>query len=128
MQNKVTQDKEFRTFCTNQFAPEIYIFMQNPKSISELLKSGGKRLSSLKAQATARSTTLEYVRAALPTELAGTVVAAGIKDGKLTLGVTNAAWAARLRYAVEALREPVGTAIGTNILRVQIKVMPTRAV
>ena len=127
MQNKVTQDKEFRTFCTNEFAAGIYIFMQNPKSISELLKSGGKRLSSLKALASARSTTLEHVRAALPTELAGTVVTAGIKDGKLTVGVTGAAWAARLRYATESLRTQVATSLGTDISSVRIKVAPPRA-
>ena len=127
MQNKVTQDKEFRTFCTNEFAAGIYIFMQNPKSISELLESGGNRLSSLAAQSAERSTTLQHVCAALPAELAQAVVTAGIKDGKLTLGVTSAAWAARLRYAVDALRGPVGAAVGTDIVRVQIKVMPTQA-
>jgi len=127
MQNKVTQDKEFRTFCTNEFAAGIYIFMQNPKSISELLKSGGKRLSSLQAQAAARSTTLEHVRAALPTELAGAVVTAGIQDGKLTIGVSGAAWAARLRYATESLRTQVATALGTDIGSVRIKVIPPRA-
>ena len=127
MQNKVTQDKEFRTFCTNEFVTEIYIFMQNPKSINELLKSGGKRLSSLKAQATARNTTLEHVRAALPTEMASTVVTAGIQDGKLTIGVAGAAWAARLRYAAESLRTQVATALGTEISGVRIKVIPPRA-
>ena len=127
MQNKVTQDKEFRTFCTNEFVTEIYIFMQNPKSINELLKSGGKRLSSLKAQATARITTLEHVRAALPTEMASTVVTAGIQDGKLTIGVAGAAWAARLRYAAESLRIQVATALGTDISSVRIKVIPPRA-
>ena len=127
MQNKVTQDKEFRTFCTKEFAAKIYIFMQNPKSINELLKSGGKRLSSLKAQAAARSTTLEHVCAALPTDLAGTVVTAGIQDGKLTIGVAGAAWAARLRYATESLRTQVAASLGADISSVRIKVIPPRA-
>lgn len=127
MQNKVTQDKEFRTFCTNEFAAEIYIFMQNPKSINELLKSGGKRLSSLKAEAAARGTTLEHVCAALPTTLARTVVTAGIQDGKLTIGVAGAAWAARLRYVTESLRTQVAASLGADISSVRIKVIPPRA-
>jgi hypothetical protein len=127
MQNKVTQDKEFRTFCTNEFVAEIYIFMQNPKSINELLRSGGKRLSSLKAQAAARSTTLEQVRAALPTELAKAVVTAGIQQGKLTLGVAGANWATRLRYVTEELRTRVAGAAGTDVTEVHIKVIPPRA-
>jgi hypothetical protein len=127
MQNKVTQDKEFRTFCTNEFAAGIDIFMQNPKSINELLKSGGKRLSSLRVQAAARSTTLEHVCAALPPELAATVVTAGIAHGKLTIGVAGAAWAARLRYATEALRTQVAHSLGADISSVRIKVIPPRA-
>lgn len=127
MQNKVTQDKEFRTFCTNEFAAKIYIFMRNPKSINELLKSGGKRLSSLREGLAARGTTLQQVCAALPEELARAVVSAGIQDGKLTIGVAGAAWAARLRYATEALRTHLTASAGTQIDSVHIKVIPARA-
>jgi hypothetical protein len=127
MQNKVTQDKEFRTFCPNEFVAEMDILMKNPKSIKELLKSGGKRLSSLSAQVAARTTTLDHILAALPAELASTVATAGIQNGKLTIGVTGAAWAARLRYATESLRTQVAASLGTDITSVRIKVIPPRA-
>jgi hypothetical protein len=127
MQNKVTQDKEFRTFCINEFVAEIDIFMQKPKGINELLKSGGKRLSSLREGLVARDATLRQVCAALPVELARAVVTAGIQEGKLTIGVAGAAWAARLRYSTETLRSHLTRSAGTHIVSVHIKVIPPRA-
>jgi hypothetical protein len=98
--------------------------MQNPKSVSELLRKGGNRLSNLKARAAERLSTLEQVRAALPEKLARSVVSAGIQDGRLTLGVAGAAWASRLRYLTDVLREQVGAASGLVIERVRISVVP----
>ncbi len=101
--------------------------MQNPKRINELLNSRGKRLSSLREALAARGATLQQVCAALPEELARAVVTAGIRDGKLTIGVAGAAWAARLRYSTEALRNHITTSGGTQIVSVHIKVVPRRA-
>jgi hypothetical protein len=101
--------------------------VSKPKSINELLKSGGKRLSSLAAQSAARGTTLEQVCAALPAELAQAVVSAGLDEGKLTIGVASAAWAARLRYVSDTLGPPLGKSLGAEIQSIRIKVVPSRA-
>lgn len=100
--------------------------VQNPKTINELLKSGGSRLGDLLKKTEARSLALEHVRAALPPELAKTVVSAGVASGQLTIGVASASWAARLRYAAETLRMRVGSSMGIDIQSVRIKVVPPR--
>jgi hypothetical protein len=101
--------------------------MKNPKSINELLKSGGKRLSSLSAKSAARTSTLESVCASLPPDLAQAVVSAGLDAGKLTIGVASPAWAARLRYAVDDLRLPVAKSLGADIYSVRVKIVPSQA-
>jgi hypothetical protein len=98
-----------------------------PKSINELLKSGGKRLTDLKAKSQSRTRALEHVCAALPPKLADTVVSAGIEGGRLTVGVAGAPWAARLRYMTEALRTSVSDSMGIEIQSVRIKVVPPRS-
>lgn len=102
-------------------------FVSKPISINELLRSNGKRLSSLTTQAAARNATLEKVRAALPAALAKAVVTAGIQQGKLTVGVAGASWAARVRYTIEELRSQVTASTGIDITQVHIKVIPPRA-
>jgi hypothetical protein len=69
---------------------------------------------------------LEHVCAALPPELAATVVSAGIENGRLTIGVAGAPWAARLRYVTETLRMRVSGSMGVDITSVRIKVVPPR--
>jgi hypothetical protein len=69
-----------------------------------------------------RSRVLDQVIAALPEELAATVATAGIEQGKLTVGAVSAAWATRLRYMTDSLRERVGAALGMEISSVRIKV------
>jgi hypothetical protein len=101
--------------------------VQKPKSINELLKAGGKRLTDLKSKSDERSVTLEHVCAALPPKLANRVVSAGIDQGRLTVGVDGAPWAARLRYATDTLRTQVGGSLGVDILAIRIKVVPPRA-
>lgn len=101
--------------------------MKKPKTINELISSGGKRLSELKARSQARAQAFEQVCAALPAPLARNVVSAGLEHGQLTIGVANAAWAARLRYVTEALRVQVGASMGMDIQKVRIKVVPPRA-
>ena len=101
--------------------------MRKPKTIKELLESGGPRLTALNTQAAARGQALEHVRTALPAPLSDAVVSAGVVDGQLTVGVASAAWAARLRYATETLSLRVGTSLGIKITRVKIKVVPPQA-
>jgi hypothetical protein len=100
--------------------------MQKPKSISELLHAGGRRLTALKAQSADRRVTLDHVRAALPPPLAQAVASAGLEEGRLTIGVTGAAWATRLRYVTDSLRSRVGGTLGVAIESVRIKVVPPR--
>ncbi len=100
--------------------------MQKPKSINELLKSGGKRLTELQSRSVERSTVLEHVCAALPPKLAEYVMTAGIESGRLTIGVAGAPWAARLRYVTETLRMRVGNSMKVDIQTIRIKVVPPR--
>jgi hypothetical protein len=101
--------------------------MDKPKSIKELLSIGGSRLSALKARSEARNTVVEHVRAALPSQFCESIFSAGVENGLLTVGVTGANWAARLRYVTEDLRNKVGASMGVNIASVRIKVVPPTA-
>jgi hypothetical protein len=101
--------------------------VKKPKSINELMSVGGKRLSNLRATAQARTRAFEHVCAALPPLLAKNIVSAGLEQGQLTIGVAGAAWAARLRYVTEALREHVGSSMRVDIQKVRIKVVPPRS-
>jgi hypothetical protein len=101
--------------------------MQKPKSLSELLAGGGKRLSLLKERSAERSLVLEQVRAALPARLAREVASAGIERGQLTIGVVGGAWASRLRYLAESIRGQVGKSLGISIRSVKVRVVPPPA-
>jgi hypothetical protein len=98
--------------------------MQNTKRVSELLAGPGKRLGSLQQRAGERSSTLAQVRAALPPKLSAAVVTAGIEGGRLTIGVSSAVWASRLRYLSESLRKQVTEASGVEVQRVRVRVVP----
>jgi hypothetical protein len=97
--------------------------MQNPKSISELLK-GGKRLSQLKSKSVARATVLERVRAALPTRLAESLVSAGLEGDCLTLGVAGSVWASRIRYLPATTRQHLSRDLGVEIAHLKVRVVP----
>jgi hypothetical protein len=127
MQNKVGRNKENCTVFVHKFIKVTPSRVKTPKSINELISSGGKRLSELKAKGQARTRAFEHVCAALPSPLARNIVSAGLEHGQLTIGVTGAAWAARLRYVTEALRAQVGSSMRVDILKVRIKVVPPRA-
>jgi hypothetical protein len=114
MHNKPKQNKEFAHIA------------RIPKSINELLGTGGARLGALRARALDRRVALEHVRAALPPQLAATVVSAGVLDGTLTISVAGASWAARLRYVTDSLKLRVGQSLAADIHRVRIKVTPAR--
>ena len=98
--------------------------MPKPKHINELLAGGGKRLADIKRRTGERAMVLREVRSALPRELAQAVFSAGILEGKLTLGVTSAAFASRLRYVTQELRQRLGESRGVDIQPVRIRVVP----
>jgi hypothetical protein len=98
--------------------------VQKYKHIKELLAGGGKGLADIKRQARERSVVLEQVRTALPKELAQAVSSAGIREGTLTIGVTNAAFASRLRYVTQELRKRLSESPGIDIQAVRIRVVP----
>jgi hypothetical protein len=95
--------------------------MKKSINIKEILDTG--RLKGLQTQRRERRDVLAHVRAALPPELEGTVLTAGIEQGRLTVGVSGGAWASRLRYRSQALRECVAKTLGREILSVRIKVV-----
>jgi hypothetical protein len=97
--------------------------MKKPSNINELLASPGNRLTSLRLKSRARSEVLTHVRAALPPELEASVITAGIEQGRLTVGVSGGAWASRLRYRTELLRQRVAGTLGEEIHSVRIKVV-----
>ena len=98
--------------------------MQNTKRLSELLILPGKRLGSLKKRSEERSTLLVQIRAALPPKLAAIVTSAGLEGDRLTIGVTAAVWASRLRYSTEALRKQLGASSGLSVQKIRIRVVP----
>jgi hypothetical protein len=101
--------------------------MRKPKNIKELFEGGSGRLTDLKERIFERSRVLDLVIAALPAELAATVATAGIDDGQLVVGAVNAAWATRLRYMTDTLRQRVGEALGVEISKVRVKVVTSAA-
>ena len=92
-------------------------------NIRELLDGGSARLTSLRDKSRHRSTVLAQVRALLSPPLARAVASAGIDAGRLTIGVSSAAWASRLRYQCTELSQKVGEAIGVEILSVRVRVV-----
>jgi hypothetical protein len=95
--------------------------MKKSININELLEAG--RLKGLQARRRERSDVLAHVRAALPPELEGSVITAGIEEGRLIVGVSGGAWASRLRYRSQALRESVAGTLGREIHSVRIRVV-----
>ena len=124
MQKKVTRNKDFRTLPAIKFPARKRGAMQQTRILRDLLANGNPRLASLKARIKARSGVLEQVRSALPARLAVHVASAGIDQGRLTVGVSGAVWASRLRYESENLRRVIGTAPNTAVHSVRIRVLP----
>jgi hypothetical protein len=126
MQNKVTQNKDKCTVWPHEFCGNVPSVVKKPKLLKELLRTGGKRLSDLKTRSEARGRVCDLVRAALPPPLAKSIVSAGVEHDQLTIGVDGAAWAARLRYLTDTLGAQVGSALGVDIQRVRVKVVPPK--
>jgi hypothetical protein len=73
-----------------------------PRRVGDLLQIGD--IGRLGAEAAARRDLAERVRASLPPQEAAHVVSARLDDdGRLTVGMDSAAWAARLRYSTSEL-------------------------
>jgi hypothetical protein len=97
--------------------------MQKFKPLSELLQIPDL-LGTLAARSRGRAEILAAVQLALPPRLAAEVLSAGLEAGRLTVGVSSAAWAARLRYFTNDLRKAVGTTTRKTILSVRLRVLP----
>jgi hypothetical protein len=97
--------------------------MQNTRKISELLKSG-KALSDLRSRALDRARVLEHVRAVLPPRLALAVCSAGLEGERLTVGVTAAVWASRLRFHASELQGALAARLGAPVNAVRIRIVP----
>jgi len=124
MQKKVTENKDFRTVSTATGITGHDSAMQKPKALSELLNIPGKALGDLNRRLDDRSRVLGLVKSAVPAKLAAEIISAGLDQGKLSIGVSSAAWASRLRYLTADLRKSVGEASQSTILSVRVRVVP----
>ena len=97
--------------------------MQYPKSISELLGLRNKGLADLAERVRERRAILDQLKTLLPPDLAARIATAGLDRGRLSIGVTSAAWASRLRYMAPQLRRDLGNALGIGIDSVRIRVV-----
>jgi hypothetical protein len=124
LSSKLTQNKDFRTVYAQKYAAQTVSEMEKTKPIRELLKAGG-RLVRLDQRVRERSRVLDEVRASLPSRLAQAVVSAGVEEGRLTIGVVGSVWATRIRYLSEATRLALSERLGTQLLVVRVRVVPT---
>ena len=84
---------------------------------------GLKRVTALKARSETRSRILQSVREALPEHLAVAVVTAGVDQGRLSVGVIGAVWAARIRYFLPQARERLKKQ-GIEVMTARVRVVP----
>ncbi len=124
MQNYDDSNKEFCTHFVRRPSSNGLVAVQKSKSIKELLNSGATRIRDLKSRVEARSQVLAVVRANLDPAQAEAVISAGVTEGVLSVGVSAASWAARLRYQTDMLRSSVEQSIGVEIRTVRIRVIP----
>lgn len=98
---------------------------EKPTSVSDLLQQGQGLLERLRRGSSQADEALQAVRAELPEEFARQVWGASARAGTLTVLVTSAVWATRVRYHVPGLREQVARRLGVTLERVTIRVRPT---
>ena len=98
--------------------------MQNPKGLKELLAGGGHRLGSIQRRSAARSRVLEAVRAALPPRLGEELISAGLEEGILSIGVSGAVWASRVRYLGDTLKPTLAKNLKQSITQMRVRVVP----
>jgi len=97
---------------------------EKPIALSELLNKGQGLLERLRRGSSQADEALQAVRAELPEEFAAQVWGASTRAGTLTVLVTSAAWATRVRYHAPGLREQVARRLGMALERVTIRVRP----
>jgi len=124
MQKKAARNKDFHTILHMLWRDRVDTEMENFKPVSTLLDMPDRMLGTLATRLRERADLLVAVQQALPVRLAAEVSSAGLDRGRLTVGVSSAAWAARLRYYANDLRKAVGTTMRTTILCVRLRVVP----
>lgn len=97
---------------------------EKPIALSELLNKGQGLLERLRRGSSQADEALQAVRAELPEEFAAQVWGASARAGTLTVLVTSAVWATRVRYHAPGLREQVARRLGMTLERVTIRVRP----
>ena len=98
-----------------------------PDSVKNLLARGLAKaapvLAGITRQAALQRDIEAWTRQQLPADLAGHVTAVLEKDGELVVFAESAAWAGRLRYAVEGLKATVA-GHRPDLTAVRVRVMP----
>jgi len=94
-----------------------------PGALADLLARPASPLATLRARARAAQDWLTLVRSWLPADTASHITSAVEREGRLTVYVASAAWAARLRFEVEALLTKARER-SSRIATVQVKVLP----
>ena len=119
------QKRRHSTYAGRRPAPHDYVSQKpyvTPKSINELLvnQPGLRRIS---ASIPVQQSWLEWLRAAVASELAGHIVSAVPKEAELVVFADSPAWGARLRYALAAMQSDIAardSAISHTTVRVQL--------
>lgn len=96
-----------------------------PDSVKDLLARANPLLAGLTRRVQAQQDLKSLVLQRLPPPLATHVTEVLEKEGELTVFAESAAWAGRLRYAVEALQAALATdRPDIHIKSVRIRIMP----
>ncbi len=96
-----------------------------PDSVKDLLTRVTPVLAGITRRVREQQDLKDWTRARLPPELAVYVTEILEKEGELTLFAQSAAWAGRLRYAIEDLEAALAAdRPDANIRSVRIRVMP----
>jgi len=93
-----------------------------PDSLKHLFSGLAPSLERLAKAASEADRLAQRIRAALPPEVAGQVVAATRRGDELVVVVSSAAWSAQVRYAGRALREALAADGEPEVKRVRVRV------
>lgn len=97
---------------------------EKPTEVSQLLRNSQGTLKKLQDAAQVATRTLEGVRACLPERLGAEVWGATVRGRTLTVLVSSAVWATRVRFEASRLREAVSAGPQGSITRVVVRVRP----
>ena len=92
-------------------------------SVKDLLARGVPALTHITQQAARQNFWSEWLSAHLPAEISPRISGVSEREGTLVIFAENAAWSARLRYAVLEL-EPDMRATNPGLNRIQVRVLP----